>query len=149
MADRLAEPRSAPRAPGQRLTFLNESEYRLAARDGVSGFHVTVRLVCYRSLPLSCVMEMHLSIDGSPVDESGLRLVLGGTAFSLDELAERKDVEWYVLDTAELFVPTLLSPGAHELEGTLTLLLPFATGGRRTLTVHSRLTLDVPSEVLA
>lgn len=147
MPDSLTRLPSAPRMPGQPLDFLHPTEYRTAVRNGVTGFHVRIRLASYRSLPLSCLREISLSIDGEPIDPAGLRLVLDGSAFALADLAERTDVWWYILDLAELFVPSRpLDPGTHELEASMTALVPYATGGRRTSTVRSTLQITVPTE---
>lgn len=148
MSDGVSGLRSAPRAHGQPLEFLYPTEYRHLSRDGVAGFYVNVRLASYRSLPISCVQKIELSIDGAAVDPAGLRLVLDGNGFSLEEAADRTDIWWYILDVGQIFVPTEkpLSPGRHVLDATLTTIMPFATVGRSTSTDTSQLEIEVPSE---
>jgi hypothetical protein len=68
------------------------------------GFELDVHLNWYRSLPLSSVKTLELTIDGEPVATDEITCVLNGTEYTLDELAERWDELWYVLDAATLRV---------------------------------------------
>lgn len=61
------------------------------------GFEVDVYLNWYRSLPLSCVATLELIADGEEVP-----FTFNG--YSLDELQERWDDYWFVLDAATLRV---------------------------------------------
>lgn len=131
-------PRPAPRQPAEPFEVL-AGGLRRATLDGAAGVDVSLRLGLYRSLPLSCLHGLELAIDGVAVDIATTLLSFDGHRYRLAELAERTDLWWYILDTAELFVPTPtpLAPGTHHLEAVMTLLVPFATAGRTTHTTHS------------
>lgn len=60
---------------------------------------VPVRLPWYRSLPLSSLEELSVSVAGREVAPDALRLRLGEAEYSLAELAERSEEYWFVQDT--------------------------------------------------
>ena len=105
-------------------------------REGVTELRVRVRLTSYRSLPLSCIREIRLAVDGAEIRAGRITFVLDGHRYRLDELGGRTDLWWYVLDEAELLVAldVPMQTGMHTLDGSLTTLVPFATGGRTTMT---------------
>ena len=144
-----AGPRSAPRMPGSPRRFLADEDLAPCVHDGRRGVRVTVRLTDYRSLPLSCIAGIKLTIDGSPVNSEELVFILNGHAYPLPALRDRTDLWWWVLDPAQLFVPLgdALSPGSHELEGTLDLIVPYATSGRSVRSSTARATLTLASDL--
>lgn len=140
-----ASPRSAERQPGSPPQFLAGAELTPAQHEGRSGIRVTVRLTDYRSLPLSCVAGIDISVDGTAIDPAGLVLIVNGEGHHLADLRERTDLSWFVLDPGELFIPlaTPLAPGSHDLEGTLHLIVPYATVGRAVHSSTSRIRLPL------
>ncbi|KAA9160686.1 hypothetical protein FPZ12_016170 [Amycolatopsis acidicola] len=100
--------------------------------DGQPAVVVKVRLTSYRSLPLSCVERIALSIDGTEIPEDDLRFVLGASTFRLSDLAAQSTVWWFILDHAELVVrtPEPLSQGTHVIAGTLVTVEPYISNGR-------------------
>lgn len=148
MVERVAGPQGVPRQKGEPVTFLAAGGLRNTARRGIPGVSVRVRLPSYRSLPLSCIREIRLSIDGNEVDADEIELVLDGHGYTVFELSDRADLWWYVLDSAELFVPskTPLALGSHTVEGSITTLIPYATAGRTTVTTRSRVELTIDPE---
>ena len=136
-------PKSAARNAGVPVQFLAGAELVPASHDGRSGVRVTVRLTDYRSLPLSCVAGIDITVDGRAADPAGLVLTLNGEPHRLPDLRERTDLWWFVLDPAELFVPLdpPLAPGPHEVTGTLHLIVPYATVGRSVRSTTSRVRL--------
>ena len=77
-------------------------EDALRAVDG--GFELDVHLNWYRSLPLSSVATLELSVDGETVPRGEIAFVLNGSEHALDELAGRWEETWFVLDPATLRV---------------------------------------------
>ena len=140
-----AKPQSAPRLPASPPRFLSGAELTPAHHDGQNGVRVHVRLTDYRSLPLSCVAGIDITVDGTPIDPAGLVLIVNGDGHHLADLRERTDVSWFVLDPGELFIPLdkPLTPGAHDLEGTLHLIVPYATVGRMLHSSTSRVRLPL------
>jgi hypothetical protein len=73
-------------------------------RASPTGFEVQVLLNWYRSLPLSCVQTLELTVGGKPVPRDRIRFVINGRDRTLDELADLVDEDWYVQDRATLRV---------------------------------------------
>jgi hypothetical protein len=73
-------------------------------RASPAGFEVQVLLNWYRSLPLSCVQTLELTVDGQPVPRAQIRFLINGRDRSLDELHDLVDEDWYVQDKATLRV---------------------------------------------
>ena len=99
------------------------------ATIGAGRVALGVRLPWYRSLPLSVVEIGELVIDGKAVPTDRMRLTLDGKSYALDELPERTDHFWYVLDSARLDFDWPLDPKAdHEVVLTLNLYPPYIPG---------------------
>jgi hypothetical protein len=117
---------------GKDRAFLPDEPLRNGEWDKRKGFFVKVRLTSYRSLPLSCIEGIRLKIDGRDVDPGSLVLILNNYGHRLDELQNLSRVWWFILDYADLFVPSNepLNPSEHEVEGTLVTVEPYMTAGR-------------------
>jgi len=62
-----------------------------------------VRVPWYRSLPLSCLEALEVSVDGQPVD--GVTLQVNGHSYTPSEWVTKADEFWFVQDTAFVPVP--------------------------------------------
>lgn len=131
---------------GKPLAFLT-GDAAIARRGGQDCLVLAARLPSYRSLPLSCVRAITIAIDGEPVPEDDILLVVDGHTHRVRALGERIDLWWYILDQAEVLVTAdrALEPGDHAIEGSITTIVPFATGGRSTDTSRSRISVYVPA----
>lgn len=78
---------------------------RDAVRSTPQGYEVDVHLAWYRSLPLSCVEDVAISIDGNAVPREALRVLRAGAELRLDDLADRVDDWWFVQDPLTIRVP--------------------------------------------
>jgi hypothetical protein len=93
-----------------------------------NGYEVQIRLLWYRSLPVSCIENIHLSLDGQPVDQSLLRFGINDRQFQVSELEDLIEEFWFVQDSARLIA---LQPGkvtsgeTHNVEVELTLRFPY------------------------
>ena len=128
-----SDPVSAPRMPAASTDLLHGRELVPGADGGRAGVWAEVRLPSYRSLPLSCVVDVEVRIDGgAPITSEALALRLDGVTRRIAELRPLRDVVWWVLDVAELFIPLEhpLAAGEHELSAWVDLLTPYATVGR-------------------
>ncbi len=113
-------------------------------RVGAREVEIDVRLPWYRALPVSVVDVARLSIDGCPIERSDIRFRVNGKSFALDELADRVDEFWFVLDRAVLHatVPHLKPAARHEVELQLDLYPPYiphlkwVTRAKRSLTAQ-------------
>ncbi|HVB33459.1 MAG TPA: DUF6379 domain-containing protein [Patescibacteria group bacterium] len=95
---------------------------------GAPGVRLRIRLPWYRSLPLSCIERVEVTIDGEPVNRAEVSLTLDGLNHTLDEAAGLHDVWWFVLDTADLHIRRNkpLSPGDHPVTVTLGCRIPYS-----------------------
>jgi|WetSurMetagenome_2_1015567.scaffolds.fasta_scaffold121432_2 hypothetical protein len=130
-------------------SFLCDEDIRNSSRDGMPGYLVKVRLTSYRSLPLSCIEKIELSVDGRAIDPASMTFILNGYAHKLDELAQLSKNWWYILDYADLFVEssTPLAEGSHDVAGTMVTVEPYVTGGRFKFFYPSHKQLAVAAEL--
>jgi len=74
-------------------------------RSAPGGLAINIRLPWYRSLPLSVVEVVSLSIDGRAVPTEALGFEINGKSFRHSELADLTGEFWFVLDDAVLRIP--------------------------------------------
>jgi hypothetical protein len=120
------------RRPAKSRQFIAEFPLRSAVVEGVNGVLIRARLTSYRSLPLSCIESIEISVNGAAADPGTMRLILNGRTHRLQDLARLSDVWWFILDYADLFVPLRapLEGGIHEVKGDLVTVEPYMTAGR-------------------
>jgi Domain of unknown function (DUF6379) len=75
-----------------------------ALRAAEDGFELDVHLNWYRSLPLSSVKTVELSVNGDAIPREDITFAVNGNEYALDELPEHWDEMWFVLDAATLRV---------------------------------------------
>jgi Domain of unknown function (DUF6379) len=75
-----------------------------ALRAADDGFDLDVHLNWYRSLPLSSVKTVELTLNGETIPRDDITFAVNGNEYSLDELMERWEEMWFVLDAATLRV---------------------------------------------
>jgi hypothetical protein len=96
------------------------------------GFEVKARLLWYRSLPLSCVENVSLAINGEPIDQQAIYFGINNTLYQLDELENLVDQTWFVQDSARLCVKKtgMVSKGqACAIEAEIVLRAPYIMVG--------------------
>ncbi len=108
------------------------------------GYTFNVRLNWYRSLPVSSVEKLTITLDGEAVPAEQIRFEINHRQFRLEELENQVEEFWFVQDSARLRV---LQPGevavgeTHTLYTEMTLRFPYiAIGPGRFLTNTSRCT---------
>lgn len=74
----------------------------LRAIDG--GFELDIHLNWYRSLPVSSVATIELTVAGEEISRDEITVDINGSPSGLDEVAARWGEEWFVLDPATLRV---------------------------------------------
>ena len=93
----------------------------LSARDGQLG--VAVRLPWYRSLPVSCVETVRVSVDGVPAP---VRSVSVGDFAGRVEEAAVSDVTWDLRDPLDVVLDVAASPGAtYAVEVAVAVRIPY------------------------
>jgi hypothetical protein len=92
-----------------------------ALRADDDGFELDVHLNWYRSLPLSSVRTVELTVNGEPVAREEITFVVNGGAHALDDLPGLWEEIWFVLDAATLCVRRPLVRRGEDAEVTLRL----------------------------
>lgn len=69
-----------------------------AVRTTDQGYEVDLRLAWYRSLPLSCIENIHLNINGHTYGADELSLQYVGRSLSLADLEDMTDDWWFIQD---------------------------------------------------
>jgi hypothetical protein len=103
-----------------------------AVRATAQGYEVDLRLPWYRSLPVSCLEDVSISLGGQPAARDSLRVVRAGRPLALGDLAVRVDDEWFVQDPLTVAVQAAAPPAkgqAVELEVTVTIRVPYILVG--------------------
>ena len=93
-----------------------------------SGFELRVGLPWIRSMPLSCVSGLQVSIDAQPVDPDDLGVLLGRGPVSPSDLVTAPGW-WYLQDRLVLTGPQRLQPGPHRVVVDFQLLVPYLSAG--------------------
>jgi hypothetical protein len=96
-----------------------------ATRDGCE---LRLRLMWYRTLPVSCIESLHLSLDGQPVEAGALSLILNGHEHRLEELADLIEEYWFIQDSAVLSIkqPGKVERGeSHQIDLELAMRFPY------------------------
>src|SRR6476619_4748116 len=82
----------------------------LRARD--DGFELDVHLNWYRSLPLSSLKTVQVTVNGEAIDRDEITWVVTGAEHRLDDLGEKWAEIWFALEPAPIRVPRpLVKPG--------------------------------------
>ncbi|WP_433306076.1 C-glycoside deglycosidase beta subunit domain-containing protein [Actinoplanes sp. CA-030573] len=127
-------------------TILTEDSLR--SRPG--GLGIAVKIPWYRSLWLSSVSDIAVTVDGVSVPRDELRAELGDRSYRIAELAEQSETLWFLQDRLVVVVPRDEPPAAGDrvdVEVSMAIRLPYmqiAPGtyvtnhatNRRALAVH-------------
>jgi F420-dependent methylenetetrahydromethanopterin dehydrogenase len=76
-----------------------------AVRATAAGYEVDVRLPWYRSLPLSCLEDVTVTVDGTVAARADVTLRHEGRELHPDDLADLVDEQWFVQDPLTVLVP--------------------------------------------
>lgn len=91
------------------------------------GLGIALTVPWYRSLWLSSVSSIAVTVDGRPVPPEDLRVELGDRVFRVAELREQWDVLWFIQDRLVVVVPGDAPADGREIdiEVTVDLRLPY------------------------
>jgi Domain of unknown function (DUF6379) len=92
------------------------------------GLGIALTVPWYRSLWLSSVSDIAVSVEGREIPTDDLRVELGERTHRVDELADQWDVLWFIQDRLVVVVPLDEPPaeGEHvDVEVTVDLRLPY------------------------
>jgi len=112
--------------------FLLDRPIRVGTFAGKKGYFISIRLTSYRSLPLSCIESLELTVDGNAIAPEAITFVLNGFGMKPSEFVDSRHIFWWILDPAELFVEDAqgLPEGEHVVEGDMVVIEPYITAGR-------------------
>jgi hypothetical protein len=68
------------------------------------GIAVSVQLPWYRSLWLSAVDDVDVTINGTAIAKDRIRFELEGRSYSVDELPEQSETLWFVADRPDIVI---------------------------------------------
>ena len=92
------------------------------------GLGIALTVPWYRSLWLSSVSDIAVSVEGREIPKDDLRVELGERTYRVEELADQWDVLWFIQDRLIVVVPLDEPPaeGAQvDVEVTVDLRLPY------------------------
>ena len=92
------------------------------------GLGIALTVPWYRSLWLSSVSAVTVSVAGREIPEADLRIELGERTYRVDELADQWDVLWFIQDRLVVVVPMDEPPAEGtqvDVEVTVDLRLPY------------------------
>jgi hypothetical protein len=78
------------------------------------GIAVSVQLPWYRSLWLSAVDDVEMTVNGVPVSKDRLRFELQGRSYRIEELPEQSETLWFVADRPDVVAHLDEVPAAGE-----------------------------------
>ena len=82
------------------------------------GLGIALTVPWYRSLWLSSVSDIAVSVEGREIPKDDLRVELGERTYRVDELADQWDVLWFIQDRLVVLVPHGATPlGEAPAEG--------------------------------
>lgn len=92
------------------------------------GLAVALKVPWYRSLWLSSVSDIAVTVDGERIARDDLRIELGEQTYRVDELQDQWDTLWFIQDRLQVVVPRENPPveGQRiEVEVAVELRLPY------------------------
>ena len=96
-----------------------------ALTSTAAGFALRIGLPWIRSLPLSGIGDLSVTVDGEPVD---VRVALGGRGLAPSDLAGARSW-WYLQDRLVLEADRALAPGGHDVVVTFRTRIPYLMAG--------------------
>ncbi len=78
------------------------------------GIAVSVQLPWYRSLWLSAVDNVEMTVNGEPVPKDRITFELQGRSYTVDELPEQSETLWFVADRPDVVAHLDEVPAAGE-----------------------------------
>jgi len=106
---------------------LSETEFRNITLNGKKvGFRLGVHLNYYRGLPVSCIENLEVTVDGQAVPPHLASIVVNEKKFTIEQLKDLHAEFWAIRRRIDLEIYNGgLEPGEHEVELTLHLRNPY------------------------
>lgn len=100
-------------------------------RASSEGFEFDVRVAYYRSVALSMIDAIEVTVDGEEVSREAIGFVLRGVSYRVNDLEDNSDIRWEFGEIATVRVDRAqpLPPGAHVVEFVQLLRIIYMPGG--------------------
>ncbi|NVK57144.1 MAG: hypothetical protein HWE26_16185 [Alteromonadaceae bacterium] len=85
-----------------------------AVRSTPSGYEVDVRIAWYRSLPIACLENLNITIDGHEYAADDLTIRVNGTNIPVTQAGEFLDEWWFTQDPITAIIDTPSAKAAGE-----------------------------------
>jgi hypothetical protein len=108
--------------------------YTARVKDGA--LHFDLFEPWYRSLPVSCITGLDVTVDGAPVPAGDLSITIGGQTRTLAECAQAWEEFWFVQDPAVVRVPGVGTGGHAHIGVHLSMRIPYIMIGPATALPH-------------
>jgi hypothetical protein len=89
------------------------------------GLAIALKVPWYRSLWLSSVSDINLTLDGKPIPREDLRAELAGKTYRIDELKDQSETLWFIQDRLNVLVPNAPDSDEVDVEISVELRLPY------------------------
>ena len=89
------------------------------------GLEIAIRQPWYRSLPLSSVVSVEVSVDGVVIDPEHIVFSLYGVDYALAEVGQHWQTVWFIQDAATLRVRCAHREEGADIDVALTLRFPY------------------------
>lgn len=101
--------------------FIENTCVNVTENGQISGFELQTNITYYRGIPLSMVEYIHISVDGTPVDDDAIRISVDRTDwFTLREAETVTSYKWEYGEPLYIRVPgSGLSAGTHRVKLTV------------------------------
>jgi hypothetical protein len=107
------------------LVFLAPFE----ARRSDEGISFSIIEPWYRSLPVSCIENLSVQIDGIQIDPERITIEIDGQRRSLTECADAHDSVWFIRDRATVHVQGVQSGDTAQITAHLVMRIPYIMVG--------------------
>lgn len=124
-----------------------------ALTSGPEGYELRIGLPWIRSMPLSCILGLSVTVDGWSPGAASLRVRLGNRTLPIEELVDEPGW-WFIQDRLVLAFPGggfSRVDDVHEVAVDLELMIPYLSGGGAgplVLPFHLEASLRTSQEVL-
>jgi hypothetical protein len=102
----------------ERYLLVEEGFTNVVKNDQVVGFRIQVGLPYYRAIPLSCVEDIELKVDGEAIDKNDIQFEIRDKLLNFTDLPSLFEDWWCPTDKAALIIkkPGGLKAGEHNVE---------------------------------
>lgn len=98
--------------------IVQKKGFRNVRKGGkLTGYEVQLRIPYYRGIPMSCVNQIKLTVDGEEVERKNMYCTVQGESFTMDQLTTAINHRWAMTEPITMFVfkDGGLEKGEHDV----------------------------------